>query len=1029
MRSELLDDFQDLSGWQAIASGLAQLNITQEEWANVKAMRLDFDFKGGGGFVVARKQFSMTLPESYTFSFGIRGAAPGNIFEFKLMDAGDKNVWRYRVEALEFPQDRQTLKIKSTQISFAWGPLGGGPAREVVAIEFVIAAGPGGKGTVWFDNLQFEDQTYRLTPMVQASSAIAGHEAHHVIDPTTPASWRSESDGPQQLLMDFQTRREYGGLVVHWERGMRPLELEIQVSADGVEWNTVCLTKHGVGEKTYVYLPNAVSRLIRLNLRGSMEGRGVGIAGIEIKPFDFSRSINAFFEGIAKESANGFYPKYLYGEQTYWTPVGTGEDVTQALFNEEGMVEVDKGAFSIEPFIYVDDRLVTWADVMLSQELKDGYLPIPSSFWQADDLKLTITAFAVGNSGESTLFIRYRLENTSARSRSIKFFAALRPFQVTPTWQNWNDFGGVSRITNLEQRTEGVWVNGTRQVIPLTAPGRFGAASFVQGPITEFLKSGDLPGQTHVSDDFGYASGAICYDLNLESGSEKEIYIAIPFGHRDTADAQIDLHSKWSAQEEFAVAVRKWEEKLNAADIRLPVPAQEVINCLKTAAAHILINRDGPALHPGPRRYNRSWIRDGVMMGATLLRMGCNTELRDFIRWYAGFQTEDGNLPDCADRDGCEWLPEYDCWGQFIFGVMECYRFTKDKSFLVEMWPAVLKSISFMETLRGQRLTEAYQTPEKIAYYGLLPESMSHEGYMAHPVHAYWDDFWALRGIQDARIMAEILGYSDEYQRLSGLAESFYENLYGSIKKTIHDHNLDFVPGSVEFADFDPAATSVAISLLDQLHNFPQPATDQTFDKYMVGFRKRARGEIDWNNYSAYEIRIIPALIRLGRRQEAHELLDFFLADRRIPPWNQWPEISWHDPKGPSFIGDMPHSWISGEYILAVRSMFVYERDEDQSLVICAGIREDWLSNPDGVTVKGLPTYYGKLNYTLAQEASDRLRLVINGALTLPPGKIVIRPPLPRALQQVEINGKKTGNFDSEIIRCDECPAEVVMRC
>ena len=167
---------------------------------------------------------------------------------------------------------------------------------------------------------------------------------------------------------------------------------------------------------------------------------------------------------------------------------------------------------------------------------------------------------------------------------------------------------------------------------------------------------------------------------------------------------------------------------------------------------------------------------------------------------------------------------------------MDYYRFSGDKSFLAEMWPAVLKSVAFMEALRSQRLTPDYQTVEKSGYYGLLPESMSHEGYMAHPVHAYWDDFWALRGIKDAAAMAEILGHQDEAQRLYAFRESFCKTLYASVNKTIQDHNLDFVPGSVEFADFDPAATSVAISLLDELHHFPQKATGQTFDKYLVGF-------------------------------------------------------------------------------------------------------------------------------------------------------------------------------------------------
>src|SRR5262249_61766686 len=106
----------------------------------------------------------------------------------------------------------------------------------------------------------------------------------------------------------------------------------------------------------------------------------------------------------------------------------------------------------------------------------------------------------------------------------------------------------------------------------------------------------------------------------------------------------------------------------------------------KPRAAHILINHHGPALQPGPRRYSRSWIRDGALMSAALLRMGCGEESRDFVRWYASYQTADGNLPDCVDRDGCEWLPEYDCWGEFIFAIMDYFRFTGDHAFLAAIW-------------------------------------------------------------------------------------------------------------------------------------------------------------------------------------------------------------------------------------------------------------------------------------------------------------------------------------------------------
>ncbi len=570
-------------------------------------------------------------------------------------------------------------------------------------------------------------------------------------------------------------------------------------------------------------------------------------------------------------------------------------------------------------------------------------------------------------------------------------------------------------------------VNQGKRIIPLTAPSGFGAATFAQGAITDYLKSGELPAQDRVSDPFGYASGALRFDLELPARSEREVFLAVPFG-----DCTEDRAAGWPTDldggEPFARALSDWEAKLDVLDIQLPPQAAGVVETLKTAAAHILISRDGPALQPGPRRYSRAWIRDGALMGAALARVGRPEAGRDFIRWYAGFQTEDGNLPDCADRDGQEWLPEFDCWGELIFAVMDHYRFSGDSDFLAELWPAVLKSVDYLERLRNQRLTPEYQTEAKRACYGILPESMSHEGYMAHPVHAYWDDFWAVRGFKDAAEMAGISRRADQAQRIAALRDAFQETLYASLDRVIAERGIDFVPGSVEFADFDPSATAIAIAIADELHNLPSPAIEQTFEKYLIGFRERTGPDANWANYTAYEIRIIAALVRLGWRREAHELLDFFLADRRIQPWNQWPEISWRDPLGPSFIGDMPHSWIGAEYILAVRGFFAYERESDQSLVIAAGVAEDWLNEGGEVWVRDLPTQHGLISYRLRREAPDRLRLSLSGDLTVPPGGLILMPPLPRPLVRVEIDGQASANFGPDWALCHACPAEILLR-
>jgi len=1032
MLKKIIDDFADISGWSALASGEARLELSQDRGPGGTALRLDFDFHGGGGFVVARKLFSLELPESYCFDFQIRGLAQENIFEFKLVDASNANVWRYRAETFAFPPEWRPLTIRNSQIEFAWGPLGGGPAQKAAAIEVVIAAGPGGKGTVWIGRISLQDTTYRAVPLAQASSALPGHEAHKALDPAAATGWRSAPvPEPQWLLIDFQAEREFGGLVITWEHDRQAREFNVQLSSDGHSWATAYATQQGASLRSYIYLPQTQARYIRLNLDRSAAGQGFGIQSVDIRPFDFSRTINHFFQNIAQEQPKGMYPKYFLKQQTYWTPVSPGEGLGQALFNEEGMVEVDKGTFSIEPFLYAEGRLITWADCALRQELLQNYLPLPSSAWQAGSLCLTVQACAETLSDRHVLFLCYRIANTAQKSIFARLFTAIRPFQVTPTWQNWRSFGGVCPVRDLALRNGAVWVNGTRAIWPLTPASGFGAAAFAQGPVTDYLLNGELPGAAEVQDAFGYASGALRFDLELDPGASQEVFLAIPFGTLEGLDDGIlaELQQGISGAEQFARAMQRWQARLGAITLCLPQKARSIFETLQTAAAHILINRDGPALHPGPRRYARSWIRDGAIMGAALLRVGCTDALRDFIRWYSQFQASDGNVPDCADQEGTEWLPEFDAYGQFVYSVMEYYRFSNDRAFLAEMRPAIAKAMAYMEGLRQTRLTPEYQEPSKKACYGLLPESMSHEGYMAHPVHAYWDDFWGLRGFRDAANLAEALGDLVEAERLRSIGDAFAENVRASLAATISRHQIDFVPGSVELGDFDPTATSVAVGLLDQLQILPLTETNNAYDKYLAGFRNRAQQTIDWNNYTAYEIRIIGALVRLGRRAEALELLEFMLKDQRISAWHQWPEITWRDPRSPSFIGDLPHTWISAEYILSACSLFAYEQDADQSLVLAAGLAWEWLADGFEVGVRDLPTYYGRISYGMRLEADDTLRMWLQGELAVPPGGIRVRPPLERPLREIWINGRRIEDCEQDCFVCRDCPADVEAKC
>ena len=110
--------------------------------------------------------------------------------------------------------------------------------------------------------------------------------------------------------------------------------------------------------------------------------------------------------------------------------------------------------------------------------------------------------------------------------------------------------------------------------------------------------------------------------------------------------------------------------------------------------------------------------------------------------------------------------------------------------------------------------------------------------------------------------------------------------------------------------------------LLGELPGVPSELLHHTFSKYLQSFRAKRSGEQPWSNYSPYEIRIVAALARLGRRSEAMEILEFFLSDRRPLAWNQWPEIVWKDPRSPGNLGDLPHTWIGAEFIMAIDELF-----------------------------------------------------------------------------------------------------------
>ncbi len=1001
----LVDAFDVVGGWTAQPADGVEMRLTSEPGERGGALRVDFHFARGGGYAVLHRALDLELPENYRFTFRVRGECGPQNLEFKLLDSTGANVWWRNQRDFAFPRDWQTVTIRRRQIEFAWGPAGGGTLRRAAALEFAITAGSGGRGTVWLDQLELTPLPVPAAtppaPLALASSARRAAEAAvAAVDGEPRTAWVSgRGDRAPWLELDFGAAREFGGLVVDRAKAWRVAGYVVEVSDDRSAWRALRTVEAPRRTRDHVDLPETEARYVRLRAAGPGT---LAVSEVRVMPLEWAASPAAFFRAVARDAPRGWYPRGILGEPASWAVVGEDRDRREGLLGADGALESGPGAWSVEPFLYAHGRLLSWADAEIRQYLEDGCLPIPSVRWLRDDLELTVTAFAVPEAGGPAglgpegpaLVGRYRLRNVGAGVVPATLYLVLRPFQVNPPEQFLAVPGGVAPLRAVFQDGSVVRVDGDRGLVSLMAPDGFGASEFEAGDVvTDFLRDDLLPARTHVSDPPGRASGALAYRVELAAGAEEEVDLVVPLAGRPEAPPERSpLAWRQEVEARLAACRDAWRGRLEPFALELPGAAADVARAVQAQIGWILVNRDSAGIQPGSRSYARSWIRDGSLTCTALLRTGHPEVVREFIEWFAPHQYANGKVPCCVGPLGADPVPEHDSGGQFIYLVAEYYRHTGDRALIERRWPAVAAAAAYLDSLRQLRRTPEWRALGREEFFGLLPPSISHEGYSAQPMHSYWDDLFALRGFQDAVFLARALGRTDDAARLAAIRDEFRRELAASLRAAMARHGIDYVPGCADLGDFDATSTTIALDPVQAEAVLPPGALERTFARYWEFFRDRASGAKPWVNYTPYETRTIGAFARLGWRERADSLLAFFLADRNPPAWQQWGEIVWSDRTQNRFIGDLPHTWVGSDFVRSTLDLLAFERERDSSLVLAAGVPAAWLQEA-GLRLRGLSTSYGTLGYALRQDRAGGLEARIEAGCRVPPGGIVLRPP------------------------------------
>ncbi len=878
---------------------------------------------------------------------------------------------------------------------------------------------------------------------VKVSSFEKKFQPEKAIDGKSSTRWSSEHADPQWIMLDLGKKITINKVFFHWESAYAK-SYQLQVSNDGKKWYIVYYTDNCQGGKEKIDFKPVKVRYIRMF--GIERKTGWGYSLFEFKVYSTSKSSvplkkldsfsastilklaqespKTYYSLAAGLSSGNYYPLWMNKKQGYFIVVGSEKGFNESAVCEDGMIDAGKKKFSVIPYLYINKKLISIIDLKAKLSLEDDYLPIPIIEGRYKGLSFKQRVFAWGKNENDYTYIQYTLKNKSKKIIKGKLYLTIRPFEVNPPWQH----GGLIDLFAIEYINKNtIKINNEDTLLSLNKSDGFGALSYQQGDIMNFISKGTLPSDRDAYDPLGGASGAFEFQYKLSPGQKKEYNFVIPIGKKCNDSTVV----KDDAVRKFKKAKSFWQKKLNK--VKIKISDKYIYDVLRSNLAYILINKDGSALQGSSRFYERSYIRDTAILGVALLRLGLKDEVKECIDWVIKRQLLPNGevlpmvLPDGSALDWYKTKNEYDGQGCFLYIIAEYYRFTKDKRFLKDCFPAVMKAVKFIQYLRKQRLSDELKNGpiEKKMFYGLLPISVSHEGYIEPGVHSYWDDYWALKGLSDAKEMALVLGKTKEYKRIKKEEHDLRKCLLDSIKLIQKFKKIKYIPGCPDFGDLDPTSTAISVWPTEVAPYLSQKDLIYTLDKYyndtFLPTRMDGKKKIDC---IPYEMRTANAYLLLGEKEKALKIFKYFLKHLKPKEWKNWIELIHYKYREPKFIGDMPHSWAGAIFINLIRNMLVFEKNN--TLVLGLGIDEEWLNNNQELSIQNCPTYFSEINYSMKKD-NNTLGIKVWGKAKPENGFVFKSPFLKKKIKKVKINGKKWTKFSKNEILFNELPAEILV--
>lgn len=612
-----------------------------------------------------------------------------------------------------------------------------------------------------------------------------------------------------------------------------------------------------------------------------------------------------------------------------WTATSAPGSDSYVVVDPRGLVTPFHDSWSID--FWIVTKSGRW---LIPSKLKSGQQRLENSNTlnivtrsQQDNLSLeTKVSVQRDKAGAETGLIELEAECDEPAHLAI----AVRPYNPEGI-----QFIDTISVDSSKQR---LTINGEATLQLPASVERYVLSNYETGDVAHELNS-PTNDSTHIECEAGMATAVALIPLDPRKTHRCEI--RVPLGTDSKAGTQQAGFLDWNSALSHTTKLSVPDEREN----------RQFLQSL-TALAQLSASE----IFPGPYTYRRFWFRDACLIANALLKTNQIDPCRRALDTFPDRQTKDGYF---LSQEG-----EWDSNGQVL------WFYDRFESLTGEPLPdRCLDTISPALKWLGNKLLDRPGHPT----HGLLPAGFSAEHFGPND-HYYWDDFWAVSGIQAAARILDRHGEKEAAELARRQADALLKRIEDSLQNLASKRAKGLMPAS-PFRRMDAGAIGSLVTDYP-LQLFPKDdprvlgTANFLFEHCLVDdafFQDMIHSGL--NIYLTIDL--AQTFLRAGDPRWM-PLIESCL--QLASPTGQWPEAIHPKTKG-GCMGDGQHAWAAAEWLNFAIDRIV--REEGDHLVIGSGVTNSWIQSGSPISVQNTPTKFGIVSVSIQPLMEDAIEVSV----------------------------------------------------